>query len=70
MMRMRPIQITTYVWNDGNEVYYVHDVFQEGQFTWTRTKPHYELEREPNLSELAIMLVFSLFAVDVWRNLV
>lgn len=32
----------TYVWNDGNKVYYVHDVFEEHNLAWASTKPHYK----------------------------
>lgn len=39
----------TYVWNDGNEIYYVHDVFQKGNFAGTSAESNDELEREPNL---------------------
>ena len=39
----------TYVWNDGNEIYYIHDVFQEGNFTRTSAESDDELKREPNL---------------------
>lgn len=43
----------TYVRNNCDEVYYIHDVFEEGNFARTCEKPNDELEREPNLTMAA-----------------
>lgn len=44
----------TYIRNDCNKVYYVHDIFQEGNFTRTSAKADSKFKREPYLKGIAI----------------
>lgn len=39
----------THVWNNSNEVYYVHDVFEKYYLAGAGAKPYYEFQGEPNL---------------------
>lgn len=41
--------LATYVWNNGDKIDNIHNVFEEGNFARTCAKSNDELKREPNL---------------------